>query len=66
MASRICISRGVNLERLYDHLGQGKHIFVLKPERNIADIKMIVIAAYAFGDAAYIRRRKDEGLIRIT
>lgn len=56
MASRICISRGVNLERLYDHLCQGKHIFVLKPERNVADVKVVIITAYAFGDAAYIRR----------
>jgi len=39
---------------------------MLQPERYIADVKVIIVAAYAFGDAAYIRRRKDEGLIRIT
>ena len=41
-------------------------MLVLEPERDIAYVEVIEIAAYAFRNAAYVRRRKDEGLVGIT
>jgi len=49
-----CIPRGINLESFYDHLGKGKHMLVLKPYSNIAYVEVVVIAAYAFRNAAYV------------